>query len=36
MVLYCCFAEAIDLVGNGTFIDFGLGARYELVDFARF
>ena len=31
----CCFAEVIDLVGNGAFIDSGLGARYEFVDLAR-
>ena len=35
MVLYYCFAEVIDLLGNGAFIDFGLGARYEFVNFAR-
>ena len=27
IVVNCCFAEAIDLVGNGAFIDSGLGAR---------
>ena len=31
----CCFADVIDPVGNGAFIDSGLGARYEFVDLAR-
>ena len=35
MVVDCCFADVIDLVGNGAFIDSGLGARYEFVDLAR-